>query len=169
MQDDLLEVIALALYNSGMLTYKEMAKAALEVINTRAGQKNEDGLLPCPFCGSDAKKYLIEESDHTRAWISCSALGCAAKTSEWNETDDAKERWNTRATPPAPEWLDIKDAPQDWSNMILYQEDSGFNDDVFEGYYSCDDGGDDCWKTRDGITVYPTHYQPLPQPPKIGK
>lgn len=64
-------------------------------------------------------------------------------------------------------WQPIETAPKDWSNVILFCPDSAFNSDVMEGYYSCADGGDDCWKRADGnFMISPTRWQPLPNPPQ---
>lgn len=64
------------------------------------------------------------------------------------------------------DWQPIETAPKDWSAIIMYWPDSGENDDVMEGYYSCADGGKDCWMTTANVPAEPTHWMPLPEPPK---
>jgi len=66
-------------------------------------------------------------------------------------------------------WKPISEAPKDWSDMFLFlkKEDENDDDVMVTGYYSCADGGDDCWK-QSGVKkqIYPTHFMPLPTPPK---
>lgn len=63
------------------------------------------------------------------------------------------------------QWQPIETAPKDWSQVILYYQDSGLDDDVMAGYYSCEDGGKDCWMDNYGDELKPTHWMPLPKPP----
>lgn len=61
------------------------------------------------------------------------------------------------------EWRAIETAPKDWTTLILFN-----GEDVFAGYYSCEDGGYDCWMEDQGMgscQVWPTHWMPLPSPP----
>lgn len=64
------------------------------------------------------------------------------------------------------EWKSIESAPKDWSSVILYTPYTDNNTETFEGYYSCEDGGDDCWKVANtNLATNPTHWMPLPLPP----
>jgi hypothetical protein len=65
------------------------------------------------------------------------------------------------------EWKPIETAPRDWTNIILF--DPECEQPVFQGYYSMEDGGRDCWmEDRGNLSdqVSPTHWMPLPAPPK---
>ena len=56
------------------------------------------------------------------------------------------------------EWIEIYNAP-DWGlHIILYCD---VNEMVASGYYN-----GDYWQTVDGIRLHPTHWMPLPEPPK---
>lgn len=60
-------------------------------------------------------------------------------------------------------WQPIETAPKDWSTLILFN-----GEEVFTGYYSCADGGHDCWMEEQGMDsdrVTPTHWMPLPAAP----
>ena len=59
-------------------------------------------------------------------------------------------------------WQDIETAPRDWSDILLFDPDC--DPPVFEGYYSCADGGEDCWRAKREYPD-PTHWIPLPAPP----
>ncbi len=64
------------------------------------------------------------------------------------------------------EWQPIETAPRNWTGIILY--DPVCDPEVFQGYYSEPDGGDDCWMEDQGMgseQVFPTHWMPLPSPP----
>jgi hypothetical protein len=63
------------------------------------------------------------------------------------------------------EWRLIKTAPENWADVLLYDEN--YEDDwrkVFEGYY---DGEIRCWYDARGIEVNPSHWMPLPEPPQL--
>jgi len=57
-----------------------------------------DILLPCPFCGGEAKIHDIEEQHY---WCECKKCGVA--TNGERAKDNAIASWNTR-TPPTGEW-----------------------------------------------------------------
>lgn len=61
-------------------------------------------------------------------------------------------------------WRDIKTAPKDWSNVLLYDPEE--EQPVFEGFFSCKDGGRNRWIKGNILSVKPTHWQPLPAPPR---
>lgn len=64
-------------------------------------------------------------------------------------------------------WRPIAEAPRDWSNVILFLPENG--NQVIQGYYDADD---ECWRSMSSMNtdhneaVKPTHFQPLPEPPK---
>ncbi len=62
-------------------------------------------LLPCPFCGGEAKYHGSE--DMVR--IECKACG-ANPSGWWDETEDAVKEWNQRA----PGWIGVEnELPKD--------------------------------------------------------
>ena len=68
----------------------------------------------------------------------------------------------------ANQWLPIADAPHGYIDVILYQPESGRNNDVSEGYFEDDeDGGEGRWIwSSDSSPALPTHYRLLPPPPQ---
>lgn len=68
------------------------------------------------------------------------------------------------------EWQPIKTAPKDWIDVMLYcpDDDDGTGaNGVCCGWFSMKDGGYNCWMSNSG-PVCPTHWMPLPSPPKTG-
>lgn len=68
----------------------------------------------------------------------------------------------------APEgWQDISTAPRDWSDILLYDPEQ--DREVFEGYFSCDDGGSNEWLTAANQPCCPVRWRPLPEPPTLAE
>lgn len=66
------------------------------------------------------------------------------------------------------EWHPIETAPKDWTDLVLYcpEDDDGSGArGISLGWFSMRDGGFDCWMAPDG-PCKPTHWMPLPAPPK---
>ena len=130
-------------------------------------------LLDCPFCGNQAK--LVPEC--LGHWeITCTNCACVS------QSEDSKEKaitaWNTRS----PTWMPIESAPKDGTIVILKAGDW-----YFEAYWdfidsdtgpmwlaqnegvhppSWHDGA--CWSNNadEEQSELPTHWLPLPLPPK---
>ena len=68
----------------------------------------------------------------------------------------------------ANQWLPIEGAPRGYVDLIIYEPDTGRNNDVGEGYFEDADGvGDGRWIwSADSSAALPTHYRPLPPPPQ---
>lgn len=69
------------------------------------------------------------------------------------------------------EWQTIDSAPKDWTDIILYlpdENDGTGSMGVVKGWYSMKDGGFDGWMSYEANSgqCYPTHWMPLPEPPK---
>ncbi len=71
-----------------------------------APEMNEDGYLPCPFCGSHRVSLSTGQTGDGTPWHYVECESCAG-TAE-------PEKWNERATQPAAQGLD---APNEWEGI----------------------------------------------------
>lgn len=73
----------------------------------------EDDLSPCPFCGGEADRFTIEESDEVvnigGDVICCQACGASSHV-EFGHKENLVSAWNRRSLP-APGWQPIETAP----------------------------------------------------------
>lgn len=55
-------------------------------------------LLPCPFCGTPAKKFVYTDMDIMYTWnaVKCSDSLCASRTTGWTTEIKAIAAWNKR-------------------------------------------------------------------------
>ncbi|WP_313522438.1 hypothetical protein [Shinella sp.] len=63
-------------------------------------------------------------------------------------------------------WQPMETAPRDWTNIILFDDEC--DPPVFEGYFSMEDGGRNCWMENQGMgsePVNPSRWMPLPAAP----
>jgi len=118
-------------------------------------------LLPCPFCGEKPVHIQPENADHCD-YIRCDKCGFDMEGEyTWDGIlkTTCKTLWNTRADV----WLPIESAPK--AESILIFDDSEKRQ--FVGYV--DDVGDvwaDIHGEDDTICCVPTHWMPLPKPPR---
>lgn len=77
------------------IPYEEFSliQAALDLAKTAVEQPDENGLLPCPFCG-DKAAYGTIDGDHMVNCISCRANNALFAQGQSKET--ARDGWNTR-------------------------------------------------------------------------
>jgi len=109
-------------------------------------------LLPCPFCGSNE----IYAFHHLRQCIKC--IGCDSIFI----SDNGKNKWNTRHSP----WISVKDRlpdSQEYEFLVVNSEGNMHVASYWGENASNDEGYD--WFNGD-VFVNPTHWQPLPEPPK---
>ena len=146
-----------------------------------------EALLPCPFCGGEARKW--QDPSHSAAWF----IGCddgdrdCFGSFHWAETEaEAIEAWNRRALPargvgvkPLVWQPIVKGARRPVGLVLLYRksvtaEDKlvaaickgtpEASDEILLGKWR--DGAWRQWNT--GWTVNGvTHWMPLPEPPEI--
>ena len=65
------------------------------------------------------------------------------------------------------DWQPIETAPRDWSDVLLYVPDLASDwRHVCEGYYDADEA---IWRSPVFLSVKPTHWMPLPEPPTCAK
>ena len=135
---------------------------------------SEAALLPCPMCGSPGFLHAIEPHTHGplaafmpdhpgSAYVECT--GCTVALSAGNEAD-AIAAWNRRAgltiVAEGDGWLPIETAPRDGTRVL------GFGPHDSRGHYiNAVIFYRDMW-TITWMTGYgePTHWRPLPPPPK---
>jgi hypothetical protein len=106
---------------------------------------------PCPWCGG---KPELEEV--LAIWV------CTECLAEGPPEDEDGTLWNTRA----PDWQDISTAPRDGTDVLI-----GLGDTIAIGFYCPENdprlppgwiwAGEDLW-----FRCEPTHWMPLPAPPK---
>lgn len=128
-------------------------------------------LLPCPFCGGEAKVFSISCSDDENDDI-LDHVFCTACDASMCQQDKSVEMWNNRA----PQWQPIETAPMDGTYILL-----NFNDKACIGgayVWLSNDGFNGetidypAWTTDDDLIIvedpysWPTHWMPLPPPPK---
>jgi len=56
--------------------------------------KDENGLLPCPFCGGKAK--VISGTDHVTTYWYVLCLHCTTSQTSSKDYDKVIKKWNTR-------------------------------------------------------------------------
>jgi len=61
-------------------------------------------------------------------------------------------------------WQHMETAPTDGQSLLLY--DASWPRSVFQGYYTRFVGGLNPWRQAAGHPCTPTHWRPLPAPPK---
>ncbi len=123
-------------------------------------------LLPCPFCGTPDPEY--DNCDHgSGQWYSC--RGCPVRV-KVGYNEDLKVAWNTRAQPAVlavPGWRPIAEAPKDGTPIMGFWTPS--DGKVKPGCYGptlfCDGEWVDPEDIDDGYAD-PTHWMPLPAPPR---
>jgi hypothetical protein len=116
-------------------------------------------LKPCPWCSAPAVLSVgLNSQWHT---IYCSGPDECVSMGGANE-GDLVSYWNTRA----PDWQDISTAPRDDISILI-----GIGDEIAIGWLCPDNHprlppgyvwvGEDPWFRNN-----PTHWMPLPAPPK---
>ena len=112
-----------------------------------------DKLKPCPCCYSTD---IVDWSKNTDHFYGCECQKCGL-------TAKSAEAWNTRAD----DWQPIETAPKDeWILIATPQHDAGMTTSMWDSeveWWMIDDGKNpELWLRGDA----PTHWKPLPQPPK---
>lgn len=87
----------------------------------------------------------------------------AFDVSDSQKIDEIDSLWKEGVTD---QWQPMETAPRDWTNIILYDDER--DPPVFEGYFSMEDGGRNCWMENQGMgsePVNPSRWMPLPAAP----
>lgn len=140
-------------------------------------------LLPCPFCGGEAKRIDIEEEGENFGGSCISCKRCLASSNlEFGRKENFVSNWNRRASG----WQPIESAPKDgpvllyfgnriWrdihGNTVSFGE---ARDDVERTEPAlCKDGdilesgtAHSVWEEWRGPENFPTHWMPLPPTPQ---
>ena len=133
----------------------------------------QETLKPCPFCGGHARpmkcKVGIEGTMGCNEWVTITCSMCEINNGgkggfmrpRYDTEEEAAKAWNTRADKAVLYWQPIETAPKDGKRVLVTD---GF--EVCDAYfrsgewwqYEC---GDDWYS----VSINPTHWMPLPQPP----
>lgn len=105
-------------------------------------------LLPCPFCGSDARmwpSHTKADEDGSYEIIGCSNVECLIEptTEDYLPYDEALKRWNTRPTP----------APCDELVTVIHRGKYRADGEQYYRYYRDLDGGYDPEKYEEQALV----------------
>jgi Lar family restriction alleviation protein len=111
-------------------------------------------LKPCPFCGGDAR---LDEQEIGVHFVHCPACDVDGPWRGQGAKDAIIAAWNSRAT----DWQDISTAPRDGRCVLL--SESGLS---FIGWWVKLSNGNPGWEWRGDGRLNPTHWMPLPAPPK---
>lgn len=118
---------------------------------------NEE-LKECPFCGGEAKfSHIFENPD--KCMIGCRDCDCTIDSVFQNEAE-ATTAWNRRATPANPQtWIPVSERlPEHYKAVLVYR--SSWVRPVMA--YMREDNE----FTNNKEVFTPTHWMPLPEPPK---
>ena len=115
-------------------------------------------LLPCPFCGGQAE-IIRFGTPRWSAIVEC--MECGGRLESGDEGEESGRHWNTRAS----QWKPIDTAPKDGTKFLIWWPT--WNNTAEIGYYSTRRNRFECNK----VMYYqdsdlPTHWMPLPEPPK---
>jgi len=85
-------------------------------------------LLPCPFCGGEAR-YEWHSAD--LCWIECNACGAVGPNDTHTTTEANAAAWNTRAPAEQTGWQPIETAPRDGTEFLSAGGTQGRADRVY--------------------------------------
>ena len=123
-------------------------------------------LLPCPFCGGEAKVGTHENPALGVMWFLAGCLrpcDVSPETKIFGTEAEAIAAWNTRA----PQWQPISTAPKK-QYVIVYgmAMDDEVQQKIFQGPWVARLANDGWWEMIGNTYVdSPTHWMHLPNPP----
>ena len=115
-------------------------------------------MKPCPFCGWD-KPALVQPENVELYYVTCDGCGCGC--SDANTEAEAIAAWNTRSDG----WIRVEDRlPEEIIEFVLVARNWGVKTAMEANYV---DGKFMTYRFgTPSEFVDPTHWQPLPEPPK---
>lgn len=131
----------------------------------------EDDLSPCPFCGGEAYRFTIEESDEVvnigGDVICCQACGASSHV-EFGHKENLVSAWNRRSLP-APGWQPIETAPKDGTAILTYSKGCVENEAIIVMWWTSDKA-ERCgfgWEAYEvSHMLAPDLWMPIPIPPE---
>jgi Lar family restriction alleviation protein len=114
-----------------------------------------DKLKPCPFCGGEPE--LKQDFDDKQISVCCDNETCVTICETfWHDTrEEAIKAWNTRAD----DWQPINEEAK--KELRLVRTKSG---KMHTAYWDIYEGGT-WWIAGTTLSINPTHWKPLPEPP----
>jgi hypothetical protein len=137
-------------------------KEALNKTGARA-MTDMPELKPCPFCKGEAQFEQIGTARQSMI-ISCADCGCRHESGDVLGLTEPLS-WNSRADL-MPQWRPISEAPVDNSLIIAYDPRDRCPKIVYYDFAEESPG----WRLMGScaalLSFIPTHWMPLPEPPK---
>lgn len=158
------------------------AEQSSQPTDLQGSERQEQGLLPCPFCGSHAhlRRTAVSSSlsaDFDAHWAEC--VICEIGTKYHDSPEAASETWNSR-TPSAiaAQWLPIEFAPPYKTLLTIHEDDlfpvcAFYSEQNGQRYWMrIIEGPEDVIRTEQGdhgeLYRAPTHFMPVPPSPVGG-
>ncbi len=129
----------------------------------------DEELLPCPFCGGKPGYQPWHGGAPTKILVSCKNEYCTVLPMTTGETkSEGFENWNTRTNT----WKPIETATKDGRLIFLAKINCNLKEGILGMWWTTGGSWDqDAQRWTDGLDnlAPPTHWMPIPAPPKANE